>query len=207
MSQLAHQAWEFMISGGPVMWPLLVASVWLWSLIIIKLAWLVEARRESMDLERAVRLLSQGGETPATGGVCSRALAGFLAGRRGHLASDLRLWEAAVRRQGPWLSSHLGAIVVLAAVAPLLGLLGTLNGMIETFRAIGLFGTGNAQALAAGIREALITTETGLLVAIPGLLAGYYLRRQVRKEQQRLLSFHQAVEGWLKRRGGAPCSA
>jgi hypothetical protein len=56
---------------------------------------------------------------------------------------------------------------VLAAVAPLLGLLGTVTGMIATFDVLAVFGTGNAKAMAGGISEALITTQTGLLVALP----------------------------------------
>ncbi|MBU4606464.1 MAG: MotA/TolQ/ExbB proton channel family protein, partial [Proteobacteria bacterium] len=64
---------------------------------------------------------------------------------------------------------------------------------------------GKAQAMAGGIREALITTETGLLVAIPGLFAGYVLRRQARKLQQGLLSFAAAVQSWLRSRQEAAC--
>jgi biopolymer transport protein ExbB len=66
----------------------------------------------------------------------------------------------------------------IAAVAPLLGLLGTVLGMIKVFVAIELQGTGNAGALAGGISEALITTAAGLLVAIPAMIAHrFYIRR------------------------------
>ena len=68
-------------------------------------------------------------------------------------------------------------IGILAAIAPLLGLLGTVLGMIETFDVIAMFGTGNARAMAGGISVALITTQTGLLVAIPGLLMSNRLGR------------------------------
>ena len=66
-------------------------------------------------------------------------------------------------------------IVVIAAVAPLLGLLGTVTGMIATFDAITEFGTGDPKLLSGGISEALITTELGLCVAIPTLLLGNLL--------------------------------
>ena len=66
-------------------------------------------------------------------------------------------------------------ILVAAAVAPLLGLLGTVTGMISTFDAITEFGTGDPRVLAGGISEALITTELGLIVAIPSLLLGNLL--------------------------------
>ncbi|MCB9522408.1 MAG: MotA/TolQ/ExbB proton channel family protein [Myxococcales bacterium] len=67
------------------------------------------------------------------------------------------------------------AVLVTAAVAPLLGLLGTVTGMISTFDVITEFGTGNPKLLSGGISEALITTELGLVVAIPALLAGNLL--------------------------------
>jgi biopolymer transport protein ExbB len=66
-------------------------------------------------------------------------------------------------------------ILVMAAVAPLLGLLGTVTGMISTFDIITEFGTGDPKLLSSGISEALITTKLGLMVAIPTLLAGNLL--------------------------------
>lgn len=73
---------------------------------------------------------------------------------------------------------YVGALGTIAAVAPLLGLLGTVIGMIKVFVAIELEGTGNAGALAGGISEALITTAAGLVVAIPAMIAHrFYIRR------------------------------
>lgn len=73
---------------------------------------------------------------------------------------------------------YIGALGTIAAVSPLLGLLGTVLGMIKVFVAIELQGTGNAGALAGGIREALITTAAGLVVAIPAMIAHrFYIRR------------------------------
>jgi biopolymer transport protein ExbB len=73
---------------------------------------------------------------------------------------------------------YIGTLGTIAAVAPLLGLLGTVLGMIKVFVAIELEGTGNAGALAGGISEALITTATGLVVAIPAMIAHrFYVRR------------------------------
>ena len=63
-------------------------------------------------------------------------------------------------------------IKFVAAVAPLLGLLGTVIGMIETFQAITLFGTGDPKQMAGGISQALVTTMLGLIVAAP--LLGFY---------------------------------
>ena len=71
-------------------------------------------------------------------------------------------------------------ISICAASAPLLGLLGTVTGIISTFKLITLFGSGDAKTLSGGISEALITTEFGLIVAIPSLLMHAFLSRKAR---------------------------
>ena len=70
----------------------------------------------------------------------------------------------------PKLEKFLGGLKIIAAVAPLMGLLGTVTGMIMTFQAITIFGAGDPQAMAGGISSALVTTVLGLLVAIPTVL-------------------------------------
>ena len=92
----------------------------------------------------------------------------------GNAAADsetlgLKLDEA-ILREAPVLERWQGWIKVLAAVAPLLGLLGTVVGMIRTFQAITLFGTGDPKLMAGGISQALVTTVLGLTVAIPLVL-------------------------------------
>jgi biopolymer transport protein ExbB len=71
-------------------------------------------------------------------------------------------------------------IAICAASAPLLGLLGTVTGIINTFKLITVFGSGDVKSLSGGISEALITTEFGLIVAIPSLLIHAYLSRKAR---------------------------
>lgn len=205
--ELFQKAWDFILSGGPVMWPLMAASLWLWSLVLFKTFWLAWARRESSDLDQARAYLRNSDDSYATQGPRSAALAYFQTMRTGNPISDVKLWEVAVRHQSPHIWRHITAITVLAAVPPLLGLLGTINGMIETFGAIQLYGTGNAQAMAVGISEALITTQTGLLLAIPGLFAAHTLRRQANKIQLRLLSFQRGVDRWLVSGEDAQCCA
>tara|TARA_E500000075_G_scaffold90684_1_gene82107 strand:+ start:28 stop:480 length:453 start_codon:yes stop_codon:yes gene_type:complete len=73
----------------------------------------------------------------------------------------------------------LQVVKVLAAVAPLMGLLGTVTGMIGTFQAITLFGTGDPKLMAGGISQALITTVLGLCAAIPLLLSHSFLTSRV----------------------------
>ena len=84
------------------------------------------------------------------------------------------------------LERWLGAIAVTAAVSPLLGLLGTVSGMIATFQLMTLFGAGDPAAVSSGISEALVTTELGLVVAIPALLAHALMTRKVKSYYSRL---------------------
>lgn len=77
------------------------------------------------------------------------------------------LLDEAITREVPTLEKGLSMIKLLAAVAPLLGLLGTVTGMISTFQSISLFGTGDPKLMASGISQALVTTMLGLCVAIP----------------------------------------
>ena len=82
---------------------------------------------------------------------------------------ELKMDEAILKNTTP-LKRRIGTIRLLAAVAPLLGLLGTVTGMIATFQSITLFGTGDPKLMAGGISQALVTTVMGLICAIPLLL-------------------------------------
>ena len=77
------------------------------------------------------------------------------------------------------MEKYLNFLGTIAAITPLLGLLGTVVGMIRVFTAIMLHGSGNASVLAGGISEALITTAAGLTVAIPALVAHRYFQRRI----------------------------
>ena len=79
------------------------------------------------------------------------------------------------RREGVILERNIGILLTIANLSPLLGLLGTVSGMIKTFNAISVHGIGGSAPLAGGIAEALITTAAGLIVAIPTLVAYRFL--------------------------------
>ncbi len=83
-----------------------------------------------------------------------------------HDTLELKLSEA-ILREMPKITRNLTLIKIISVVAPLLGLLGTVTGMINTFQAITLFGTGDPKLMAGGISQALVTTVLGLVVAIP----------------------------------------
>ena len=96
--------------------------------------------------------------------------------------------EATRHRISVELSKGLKTISTCAAVAPLLGLLGTVSGMVHTFKSIQLFGFGNPVLMADGISEALLTTQAGLLVAFPLMLAYNFLAGKVEKVEEQAWS-------------------
>jgi len=111
--------------------------------------------------------------------------------RRGTLEEILYERILAVR---PRLERFLPFIALTAAAAPLLGLLGTVTGMIKTFNLITIFGTGDAKSLSSGISEALVTTELGLIVAIPALIIHGLLARMAR---QKIGEMEQSAVGFV----------
>jgi biopolymer transport protein ExbB len=108
-----------------------------------------------------------------------RVLAAGLANRHRDRAVMIGAIEDAGRHVTHDLERFLNMLGTIAAISPLLGLLGTVTGMMRTFKAITVAGVGNPTAMAGGIAEALITTAAGLLVAIPALVAYRYLRGRV----------------------------
>lgn len=120
------------------------------------------------DVAQAKKLVAGGGSMSR---VVGAVLPQFWAGRE---AIENAAMEAILLEQ-PKLERFGAAVTVIAAVAPLLGLLGTVTGMISTFDVITEFGTGDPKMLSGGISEALVTTQLGLVVAIPCLLAGNLL--------------------------------
>ena len=108
-----------------------------------------------------------------------RVLAAGLANRNRDRAVMLNAIDDAGRHVVHDLERFLNTLGTIAGVSPLLGLLGTVSGMIRTFKAITVSGIGDPSVLASGIAEALVTTAAGLMVAIPSLWAYRYLRGRV----------------------------
>lgn len=108
-------------------------------------------------------------------GAMGRVLASTVRGLRIDPENIEDVISESVLNEQPTIDRFRSALSVFAAVAPLLGLLGTVTGMISTFEVITQFGTGDPRLLSGGISEALITTEFGLIVAIPVLLIGNLL--------------------------------
>jgi len=163
--------------GGWVMYPILLCSLAGLGLILERLWALRRSRVIPRDFLISVSNLLDKRRYEevaflAQNNSCSAArlvsLALKLAGRRRRLFKDAL--EEAGRREASELTAHLGALHLVASVSPLLGLLGTVSGMINAFSSIASEGIGNPGLLAGGISEALLTTAAGLCVAIPALV-------------------------------------
>jgi len=107
--------------------------------------------------------------------------------------------QAVLLRQRLHFQRRLPLLAVIATAAPLMGLLGTVVGMVRTFALITVFGTGNAGKLAGGISEVLVATELGLVVAIPTLVAHGFLAQRIHKNlstlERYVLEFITAATG------------
>ncbi len=175
-------------AGGAVMVPLAVVSLFMWVLIVDRALFFRRMYRRNMNARTAWEHIRENRmpDPRQYRGAVSLLVARFLARRGGESALDRFILDETVLIINRSLDDHLAVIGVLASVAPLLGLLGTVLGMIGTFDILAVFGTGNAKGMAESISEALITTQTGLLVAIPGLYMKGFLDRRALNLKQRV---------------------
>lgn len=179
--------WGRMVQGGVVMIPLLLIGVVCAAIVVMRYTAL---RRMEVDVDPALsRILDQlrAGDEPGARQVAAQMIFPWrdvLVDAVDHCRADRAYLEEILQdrivMQGPRVSQYLGALAICAAAAPLLGLLGTVTGMIHTFQLITVFGTGDARSLSGGISEALITTQFGLVIAVPALLAHAYLARRAK---------------------------
>jgi len=188
---------DYLRAGGVVMLPLALVSLMMWGLIADRALFFRRLHHKNMGTLTAFEHIraDRMPDPRQFRGAVSLVVAQFLS-RRSHDSNlDRFILDETVLTVSRSFNDYLALIGVLAAIAPLLGLLGTVTGMITTFDVLAVFGTGNAKAMAGGISEALITTQTGLLVAVPGLYMKGFLDRRARKLQQRI-----AAVGYYLRR-------
>jgi biopolymer transport protein ExbB len=158
----------------------------MWTLIAERLLTYRRLTRNDLDIQTAVHAV-QGEPVNHFGhGLRATLLRHFSRKRTGEPELDKRILAECAVTMRPMLNRNLAVIATLGSVAPLLGLLGTVSGMIATFSVISAIGTGNARPLAGGISEALVATEAGLLVAIPGLLLSAQLSRKANRLEHHL---------------------
>ncbi|MCQ2096377.1 MAG: MotA/TolQ/ExbB proton channel family protein [Fibrobacter sp.] len=183
-NSVLEAAFGILFRGGWVLAPIFVLGWFGWFLLIERYCFCFMLRGRSAS--SFFSALKKKGEAAAFKKLGRRRYGYFYA-----LAEDVRkhreegpvavrnAMEATRHRLSLDLSKSLKTISTCAALAPMMGLLGTVSGMVHTFETIQLFGFGNPVLLADGISEALLTTQAGLLVAFPLMLAYNYLISRV----------------------------
>lgn len=173
--------------GGFIVWPILVIALVALILIAERLWFLRQNRFDATSLMRELQpkimaenwsdceALCHGGQKKALPRVLSAGLK-FRSLEREELENAM---QEAILAEIPRLERFLSTLAVLASIAPLLGLLGTVTGMINTFQVITFHGTSDPRLMSGGISEALVTTMLGLGVAIPIMLSHSLLSRRV----------------------------
>jgi biopolymer transport protein ExbB len=152
------------LAGGWVMVAILLLSVLMWALILDRYLFFYR-RRADLVREAVESWRASSGASPLLNRRLRAALTASFHGRL-----------------GSWLIT----IEVITAVLPLLGLLGTVGGMIQTFEVMTVFGSGNVRGMADGISQALITTMAGLMTALAGMYFAGDLNSRIARETERL---------------------
>jgi len=171
--------------GGPLMWPLLVCSVLSLGIIIERAVAFLKVRRDDDSLLAQIDEALEDGDLEAArracqqvGGPIAAVLEAGLSQARASREVVREQMEAVSAREIAALERYSTVLATIANVAPLLGFLGTVWGMILAFEAIAAAGLGNPKVVAGGISQALITTASGLAVAIPTFIGyNYFMGR------------------------------
>lgn len=191
LRQITHRPglWEQIRSGGPIVWPILAIAALALLLVLERIAYLRRVHGNTDRLMDEMNRLAARGDWRACEALVEghekkdwpvlNVLAAGLSGRHEDRETQENILQEAILREVPRLERFLSILAIFGAIAPLLGLLGTVTGMIDTFRVITLYGTGDPRMMSGGISEALITTELGLAVAIPIMLFHTFLSRRV----------------------------
>jgi biopolymer transport protein ExbB len=180
--------WEIISAGGGFMWPIILCSVAAVAIILERLWALQSSRVNPKDLGQKVWAWVETGEineeliaSLEKNSPLGQLLAIGIQNRDKPRALMVERMQDGGRHVVHELERFLNTLGTIAAVSPLLGLLGTVAGIIHAFNAITANGIGDPRVLSGGIGEALITTAAGLSVAIPSLIAYRYLRGKVER--------------------------
>lgn len=192
LQQLTHSLsfWEQVEKGGPIVWPILILFIAGLLIVLERIIFLLRHHFDSNTFMHQINGYIQNAQWDTCETYCKTYLKKPVArvinaGLRCHELSreDMEnVLQEAILREIPSLERFLSTLGMLAAISPLLGLLGTVTGMIDTFHIITLHGTSDPKLMSGGISEALVTTMLGLGVAIPLMLAQTLLNRAVEKE-------------------------
>lgn len=167
--------WEYFLKGGPVMWPLLVCSFVSLTVVIERaMFWMTLRRRSNGTLLNEILALCESGDWEAirlrTAGTRDYAIKILVTGILHRDFSMTKAMESAAADQVKRMRRFMGVLDTMITVAPLLGIFGTVTGIIQSFEALGATGIERPAAVTAGIAEALITTAAGLGIAIPSVI-------------------------------------
>lgn len=178
----------YMDKGGVFIYPILLGSIWAFTLIIERMIFIRRfAFRIRRQADHFLRVLQSKGPTGAAGilanwaGIQKEVLAAVVINPLDSREKTNNRVETRLLENLPELSRFLNTIATLGTLMPILGLLGTVTGMIATFHTIALVGSGNPHALADGISEALITTQAGMVAAVPIMLCHNFLRNRYQR--------------------------
>ena len=184
----AEKTWQdWLEAGGILVWPILFVGAA--GLFLGIERFITLARKRAFSAKRMAEITDfvERGEFETCKEYCERGkdfpACRVLGSALEHVGESREVLEnvlqEAVLRELPRLERFLPTMAVLAAIAPLIGLLGTVTGMINTFQVITIFGTGDPRMMSGGISEALVTTQLGLAVAIPIMVLHHFLERRV----------------------------
>ena len=192
LTQQQENPWQHLLRGGVWVIPIIAFGVFALIIGVLKTIQLQQLPKLFPMLAEKVELVMAGNNAtqqleklrPQLRGAQQGLLDITLSTEYGEKRDDKLLAFLLEYRQK--LQANLGAIAITASISPLLGLLGTVSGMIETFNMMSLFGAGDPAVVSGGISKALITTELGLVVAIPALIIHALLNRFIRNHNTQL---------------------
>jgi biopolymer transport protein ExbB len=179
--------WEWMARGGPVMYVIFAVACLAALIMIERLIMLAAKSKASEQVMGRIKELAKAGKWKEAAHFCeikkNVPTCQMLKGVLEHTGEVQEVLENALQESilkiMPSLERWLGTLALLAVISPLLGLLGTVTGMITVFNVITSVGTGDPKLMAGGISEALLTTQFGLILAIPIMLVHNLLERRV----------------------------
>ncbi len=191
-ANLVQSVWDFLVKGGLLMIPIGLCSLVALAVIVERAISLQRRRVIPLDFSAGLKaaLGPDSSDTTTAQAYCERSdspIARILAAAlpcaaRGREAMERRITQAG-EREVFRLRKYLRTLTVIVTAAPMLGLLGTVFGMIEAFQTVAASGEalGRTEMLAKGIYEALVTTAAGLLVAIPALIGYHWVSAKVER--------------------------
>ncbi|MEI8664673.1 MotA/TolQ/ExbB proton channel family protein [Pseudoalteromonas sp. B28] len=178
---------EHLEKGGLWAIPIILFACFALTIALLKAAQLLRLSKIKMHSQMQLQQFFKAENSSEFAGMQQQLFNLTLQSEKGQVRDD-QLFNQLIHDKHK-LDNFIGAIAVTAAVAPLLGLLGTVSGMIETFKMMTLFGSGDPEVVSGGIAQALITTELGLVVAIPALVLNALLSRKAKAYYSQLEGF------------------